>query len=148
MEFINEQKYLSVACSSDGQTWIANVFVGVDEKGHIYFVSPEDNKHSSFIRKNPHIALSSVWFDRNNHKNRKGIQGTGICRLAKNDEEIRIGVRLHNKNFPEFKEKITEEWIRTNEWKSRVWIIEPNYIKYWDDELYGENESKEFHFDS
>ena len=135
-----------IASRDEKDVWVANVYFGVDEKSTIYFISPEDNKHSKMILKNPNVAFSIAWFDPNNHKNRKAVQGLGVCRSAESEEEIITGVKLHNQSFPEFKEKITVEWIRTNEWESRVWVIEPTYMKFWNDELYGDEEAKEFSF--
>lgn len=124
--------------------WVANVYIGTDATGAIYFISPTTNRHSQMILKNPQVAFSVAWFDVANHKNRKAVQGLGMCRLAETEDEIATGVRLHNQNFPEFKERITVEWIYTNEWDSKVWVLEPTYLKYWDDELYGDDESQEF----
>lgn len=135
-----------IASQSKKEVWIANVYIGTDEKANIYFVSPMGNKHSRMILKNPNVAFSIAWFDPMNHKNRKAIQGLGTCRLAKNEDEIITGVKLHNQNFPEFKERITVEWIHSNKWNSKVWVLKPTYVKYWDDELYKGRESKEFNF--
>lgn len=144
--FIKSQKLLVIAAVDGKDVWVANVYFGVDEKGTVYFVSREDTKHSQMILKNPEIAFSIAWFDPSDHKNRKAIQGKGICRPAQNEEEIATGVRLHNENFPEFKERITVDWIQNNEWNSKIWILKPTYIKYWDDELYGSEEFREFVF--
>ena len=53
---------------------------------------------------------------------------------------------MHNLNFPEFSEKITVDWVKSDKNKSRVWIIEPDYMKYWNDELYGDEETEDFSF--
>ena len=145
-KFIRSQRLLAIASHDEKGPWIANVYFGVDDAGRIYFISPEDAGHSLMILKDPQIAFSTAWFDPSDHGNRKAIQGKGVCRLASGDEEVTTGVRLHNENFPEFKEKVRVEWIRTNEWKSKVWVIEPRYMKYWDDEVYGDDESEEFTF--
>lgn len=144
IDFIKSQRLMVIASQAKKEVWVANVYFGIDEKANIYFISPKDNKHSRMILKNSKIAFSIAWFDPKNHKNRKAIQGLGICRPAKNEKEIVIGVKLHNQNFPEFKERITVWWIHNNKWGSKVWVLKPNYIKYWDDELYKGNESKEF----
>ena len=133
-----------LASSENNNAWIANIYIGVDERGLIYFISPQDNKHSKIILKNPNVAFSIAWFDPKNHKNRKAVQGLGVCRPAENEEEIITGVKLHNKNFPEFKKRITVNWIHKNEWGSKVWVLKPTYMKYWDDEIYGAEESEEF----
>lgn len=146
LEFLQTQKLLAIATCDNGEPWIANVYYGVDEKFKIYFISPKSTRHSNYILQHSRVAFSIAWFDQTNHKNRKAIQGLGACRLAQNPEEIEVGVRLHNANFPEFAERITVEWINTNEYGSAVWVIEPNYMKFWSDELYGEDESEEFYF--
>jgi len=143
LPFLKSQKLMALACADGDDLWIANVYVGVDDDGSIYFVSPEDTTHSQMILKNPRVAFSFAWFDPGDHRNRKAIQGKGTCRIA-SKEETNAGVHLHNQNFPEFKERITVEWIATNEFTSRVWILEPEYVKYWDDELFGEDETVEW----
>ncbi|HEY4486504.1 MAG TPA: pyridoxamine 5'-phosphate oxidase family protein [Candidatus Paceibacterota bacterium] len=146
LEFIKNQKLLVLASHGEKDVWVANVYFGADEKGVMYFVSPENTKHSQMILKNPNVAFSIAWFDPSNHRNRKAVQGLGVCRLAENEEEIKMGVKLHNQNFPEFKERIMVEWIHNNEWGSKVWVLKPSYMKYWDDEIFGDDGSGEFSF--
>ncbi len=144
LTFIKGQKLVIIASHDDAGSWVANVYYGVDDQGTLYFISREGARHSQMFLKDPRTAFSIAWFDPSNHKNRKAIQGVGTCRLAKDEEEIAIGVQLHNINFPEFKERITIDWVHSNEWGSKVWVLTPTYLKYWDDELYGEDESREF----
>jgi len=144
LRFLTSQKLMTIASRDEKSVWVANVYIGVDENATIYFISPEDTKHSKMILKNPDVAFSVAWFDPKNHKNRKAVQGLGVCRLAENEDEIATGATLHNQNFTEFKEQITVDWIHDNKWDSRVWILKPIYMKYWDDELYGDDETEEF----
>ena len=97
------------------------------------------------ILKNPKIAFSIAWFDPKNNKNRKGVQGLGICKQANITETI-VGIKLLYKKFPDLHDILTLEWIKTNAWNTKVWTIKPNYIKYFDDEIYGDDESEEFKF--
>lgn len=147
LKFLQSQRALAIATSHNDELWIANVFMGVDNQFNIYFISPEDTKHSQYILSNPTVAFSTVWFNEANHKDRKGIQGKGLCNIALTEEDIARGVKLHNQNYPEFKERITVDWIKNNEYKSRVWVIKPTLIKFWNDELYGDEESEEFIFE-
>lgn len=144
--FLKSQKLIVIASRDSNEIWVANVYYGIDDDFKIYFVSPENTKHSQHILKNPQIAFSIAWFDPGNHRNRKAVQGLGICRLAKNKEEIVKGVRLHNQNFPEFAQRITVDWIHNNEFKSRIYVIESGYMKHWNDERYGDKEIEEFTF--
>ena len=135
---------MTIASQGEKDIWVANVYIGVDEKATIYFVSSKDTKHSKMILKNSNVAFSIAWFDPNNNKNRKSVQGLGVCRPAENPTEIAIGIKLLYKNFPDLRDIFTVKWITTNAWNSKVWILKPSYMKYWDDEIYGDDESEEF----
>ena len=145
LDFLKSQRFLVIGTQGD-DPWIVNVFHGTDDNFNIYFVSEEETEHSRHILQNPTVTFSTVWFNPNNHVDRKGVQGRGICRIANSDMEIEEGIKLHNTNFPEFKETLTADYIRSEENKSRVWIIKPSLIKHWDDELYGVDGSEEFKF--
>ena len=143
LEFLKSQRLLVIA-SQDGELWVSNVYYVIDEELKFYFISNEETKHSKQIMKNSEIAFSVTWFNEKNLKDRKAIQGKGICRIAVNEGEIKKGVELYNEYYPESTESITVDWVKSDENKSHVWIIEPSYIKYWDDSLYGRERTKEF----
>jgi len=145
LEFMKSQRIMAIASKGD-DVWITNVFYGVDDDFKIYFISDEDTKHGGQIKKDPNVAFSVAWFNENDHEDRKGIQGQGACRIAETDEEIAKGVKIHNTLYPKFAKEIDVEMIKSDLNKSHVYILEPTYIKYWDDELYGEEEDEEFHF--
>ena len=145
LEFLKSQKLIVLASGSE-TPWVSNLFYGIDDNFKIYFISDEEANHSQQILKNSKIAFSIAWFNAKNHEDRKAVQGTGICRIAEGDEEIKKGVELHNSNFPEFSEEITVDWVKSDKNKSHVWIIEPDYMKYWNDELYGDEETDDFSF--
>jgi len=146
LKFLKSQKLMTLATHSNKEVWIANVYFGVDEKSAIYFISPKDTKHSKMIQKNSKVAFSISWFDQKNHRNRKAIQGLGVCSTAKNPKEIATGIKLLYKKFPDLRDILTVKWILTNAWGTKIWVLKPTYMKYWDDEVYGEDEFKEFKF--
>jgi len=137
---------LVIASQDKGDLWIANVYFGIDDDFKIYFISSDQAKHSKQILNNPKIAFSIPWYDEANHKNRKAVQGLGMCRIADTEQEIQKGVALHNQNYPEFANRITVDWLKTNEYESHVWVIEPSYMKHWNDDVYGDDEYEEFNF--
>jgi len=142
--FLSFQKLLTIATTSE-KPWTANVFYGVDQHLNLYFVSNEKTLHSENILTDSQIAFNTAWFNPKNHADRKAIQGIGTCTIATRDEDIAIGVRLHNERFLEFASRITEEWIKRDDHASHIWIIQPSYIKFWNDELYEDDEYNEFH---
>ena len=143
LKFLHTHQVLSISCHNAKEVWAASVYIGV-EGGKIYFVSPKGAKHSKMILKDPNVAFTAAWFNPKDHRDRKGVQGLGTCRMAETEDEIAVGVWLHNQSFYEFKDTITVDWVHTNKWGSIVWILTPTYIKFWDDARYGEDGSEEF----
>src|SRR3989344_1011114 len=146
--FIKSQKIMAIATRDGEDIWIANVYANIDKNNAIYFISSENTRHCQMMLKNPNVVFSFAWSDEENPENRKGVQGRGVCRKATGAKEISTGLILINKKFPVFSKIFTTDWIHTNKWKEKVWILKPTYVKYWDDEKYGDNESEEFTFGS
>lgn len=136
--FLSNQRMLSLATVGEQGPWSTTVYYGF-KNNKIYFISPQEAEHSQHIIANPTVSFAAAWHKENDHTDRKGIQGSGTCHLAKDDNDIITGVTLHNEYFPEFADRITPEWIKNPENKSGIWIITPTRIKYWDDELYKED---------
>lgn len=145
-QFLKSQRLMTLATCTQNGPWVANVFYGVGKDLRLYFISSEVALHSISILKDAQVAFNIAWYEHHNHKNRKAIQGQGVCQIATDAHDISVGVQLHNSLYPEFSTRITVEWINNIDNKSHVWFIDPQYIKYWDDELYGATETKEFEF--
>ncbi len=145
IEFLQSQKLFTLATTNSSTPWVANVYMCSDEKGTLYFISSKDTRHSQEILANDSVAFATAWFNPDDSTDRKGVQGTGICRIAETEDEITKGVKLHNAKCPEFKERITIKWIHDNDKDSKVWIITPKYIKYWNDRK-PETKEQEFNF--
>ena len=143
-EFLKKQKLMTIA-SCEGGIWIASVYYGVDDDLRIYFISPMDAKHSKQILQSSEIAFAVAWYDTKNPGNRKAVQGLGTCTMAESEKDIRKGMQLHNRNFPQFADRLTPEYLLANDQGTRVWIVAPKYVKFWNDELYGDEETEEFY---
>lgn len=144
--FLQKQKLLTLALGGADDIWAANVYFATDDEGTMYFISTQNNKHSKMIITQPRIAFATAWFDPQNHKNRKGVQGVGECRVAHGAKETATGIALLYKAFPDLRDILTVKWIMENAWGTRVWVVKPSLMKYWDDELYGDDEAREFTF--
>lgn len=142
IEFIQSQRVLTLATCDSWWPWISNVFYGFED-GVFYFVSWVDTKHSQQIVWNSGIAFSSVRYNPLDHADRKSIQWVWKCTQATTIEDISIGIRLHNKFFPKFAERITVDRVLEDK-KRGVWIIKPKQIKFWNDKLYWINWTKTF----
>ena len=147
LKFLKSQKLIIIASQGDTDIGISNIYYGIDEDFKIYFISPKDTEHSKHILKNSKITFSIAWYNPENHKDRKAIQAKGNCIIATLENDKFKGVKLHNLNFPEFKERITEEWILDDSIDAEVWVIEPTSMKFWNDELFGLNGNELIEFD-
>lgn len=144
-DFIHTQRVLQIAPKA-AQPWITNVFMGCEEPTRLYFIGSRHAHYGQQLLASGEAAFATAWYNQTDHTDRKGIQGVGSVQLASAPEDIETGVRLHNKNYPEFAKRITVDWVHTNDKGSGVWIISPQFIKFWSDEHYGEEESREFSF--
>lgn len=144
-KFLKQQRILQIAPKA-GEPWIANVFMSCETPEKIYFIGSPKTLYGKQLTEDPKLAFATAWCSATSNLDRKGIQGVGEAILTKDESDIEIGVRLHNQNYSEFAERITVDWVKTNERGSGVWVITPSFIKFWNDELYGQDGSEEFKF--
>lgn len=138
--FLAEQEILTIATvDGDGALWAASVFHCPDEEGRILFISEEGTEHGTHLKDRPSVAFATACHDSGV---RRGIQGVGACREARGPD-IALGVRLHNERFPALAEQLTERYLHENPDGTRVYVITPSRIKYWDDETLGPQSPKE-----
>lgn len=143
-EFIVTQKLMTLATLED-KVWTANVYFVSDDKLSIYFISSQHSRHSVHISSNPWVSFAMAWFDdKDPFKNRKGIQGVGVCGEVLEEEEAKRLFEIFKVKFPQY-DRSPEEFVgKENEF--RFYKINPDVIKYWDDENFGEGGSEEFNF--
>ena len=147
LSFLQRQKFLVLATvDAEGKPWIANLYYSVNANFEFFFVSPTNTKHSQHLKNNSEVAFSTVWYNKNDLSDRKGIQAVGVCNLVTNPVKIAGYLKTHHKYFPSWKEVINLKNILGKVIESRPYVIKPKYIKYWDDKLLGEEGIEEFNF--
>ena len=142
--FIKSQRVLTLATKDWSKPWISNVYYWYQD-GVFYFISLVDAQHSQQILQNNSIAFSTVRYNKSDHTDRKSLQWTGICKQATDEKSIALWVWLHNHYFPQFAERITVGRV-LEDVNRAVWMILPNTIKFWNDELYWINGTCIFDF--
>lgn len=147
LKFLKEQRLVSIATTDESNfPWISNVYYSISNSGQLFFVSDPEARHGVHLSERNRIAFSIAWYDKNDMGNRKAVQGTGICERI--SDPITVGKFLMNHYiyYPLWKQVITEKSMREKIISSRPYIITPQYMKFWNDELYGEEGTKEFTF--
>jgi uncharacterized protein YhbP (UPF0306 family) len=147
IKFVKNQKLLVLSTiDENGKPWSTNVYYSADKDLNLFFVSPPDTNHSKHIKNNSTVAFSIAWYDPKDLANRKAIQGTGACiRITKVSEIVRL-LKNHSKYYPLWRSVITYKAMRQKLIESRPYIIKPKYMKFWNDELYGDEGTGEFEF--
>ena len=147
VSFIENRKLLVLSTvDEEGNPWTSNVYYSADKDLNLFFISPPDTKHSQHIKNKSQVSFSIPWYDEKDLANRKAIQGTGICRRITNAGEIIKLLKNHYKYYPLWKSVITYKAMREKLMESRPYIIKPSYMKFWNDELFGEEGTREFNF--
>jgi len=147
LKFLQDQRLITLASVDEqNKPWVSNAYYSVDKNMNFFFVSPLDTAHSRNLKANSDIAFSIAWFDENDLSNRVAIQGTGICELVTKPSEVVSLLKNHYKYFPSWKDSVNYENIAKKLIESRPYVIRSKYIKFWNDELYGEEGVEEFTF--
>lgn len=146
-EFLKKQKLLVLSTvDKKGKPWVSNVYYSVDGDLNLFFVSPPSTNHSKHVSENRDVAFSIAWYDEKNLANRKAVQGTGVCkRITRPGEIVRL-LKNHSKYYPLWKSIITYKSMRDKLIESRPYVIKPKYMKFWNDDLYGDEGVREFEF--
>ena len=146
-KFLKNQKLLVLSTvDGRGNPWTSNLYYSVDRDLNLFFVSSPDTNHGMHITAHSQISFSVPWYDEKNLGNRKAVQGTGICKRITRAEEIIKLLKNHYKYYPLWKDVVTHKAMQNNLIKSRPYLIKPNYMKFWNDEVYGDEGVREFKF--
>lgn len=142
LPFLQSQKVLVLSTVDEkGFPWVSNVYFSVNTNLEFFFFSGKATKHSIHIEKNPTVAFSVVWHNKDDDSDRKAIQANGLCERITDPILLLKLVTQHYKYYPSWKKKgesITDVVNRVME--TGAYVIKPNYIKYWNDEEFKEQE--------
>ncbi|KKQ34358.1 MAG: hypothetical protein US51_C0042G0010 [Microgenomates group bacterium GW2011_GWA2_37_6] len=131
--------------AADGPT-ASTLYYGVDEDFNFYIVTSPLSEHGVNFSKNPNVACVVV--DTNQKmfktKHRSGVQIKGKTMQA-SDKNLKKALDIWSHANKEMSEKFFKN-ISQNIWKDRVFVIKPKEIKWFNEELYGEDGTKTFKF--
>lgn len=143
-KFIQNERLMTLA-TSDTHVWSTNIYFVADEDLTFYFVSNKHSKHAVQISSNPWVSFGIAWFDPEKPlKNRKSVQCSGICGELEKKEDISKALELYKKVFPDYTLDVDDFIGKEDE--QRMFKIQPDLIKYLDDEAFGVNGFEEFNF--
>lgn len=143
--FLDYQHLMTLA-TFDKKPWVCTVYFVTDADLNFYFVSSPKSKHCKDIEKNKHVAIAIYDSHTKNSDKKAGVQLQGSARLIKSWQETEKVLKMWNKKNPGKEKLITSENMKEGEISSRVFKVKPNYIKFFNQKVYGEEGSKIFKF--
>jgi general stress protein 26 len=148
LPFLQSQKILSFATQDEKNSpWITNVYYSVNDDYEIFFFSGTDTKHSRHLKQNSEVAYAVVWANPADEDDRKAIQAVGVCEQVKDPIKLAKLLTVHYKYFPDWKDEDKDiSDIVKKVLKAGAYVIKPRYIKYWNDEVFGDDSTQEYSF--
>lgn len=143
--FLQQQDIMQIAPHA-GDPWIANVYFVAENCKELYFVGNAKRLYGQQLQEDPVLAFATAWHSPTDFRDRKGVQGVGEAITITDTTELEQGLHLYHAKYPDSADRMTAEWIRTNDTKTSLWKITPRFIKFWSDSDYGPEGSEEFTF--
>lgn len=141
--FLKKHKLLILSSvDEEGNPWISSVYYAHDDKLNMYFVSKRKTNHSKHFMKNNNVAYSVAWHNPKEDEDRIAIQAKGTIEELSNILEIAKGAKLIFNKYDDW--EIEPKSMIENLTGARMYKITPNYIKFWNDKLFGKPATREY----
>jgi uncharacterized protein YhbP (UPF0306 family) len=129
LEYLHEQKTLTLATASRGAVPHAATLVYVDEDGSLYFWTRPDTTTAQQIAQNDVVSFAIDEYS-SNWRETKGVQGAGNCQVVLDSEEIDRVVAAFEAKYPSLAGSLSNEFS--------FFRITPTQIQYIDNSAAGD----------
>lgn len=145
LKYLKSQHTMYLA-TYDGRPWVSTVFYAVDEKFNFYCIGPPESRHNKAIKKYKHVSFAIAASNQKTTDKKIGVQVEGIADEVNSRNKIKIILALWNKFNPGFESVINLPSMIKKLISSHVYEIKPRYIKFFNEELYGDEGTEIFKF--
>ena len=128
----------------DTKPWVATVFYVVDENLNLYFLTSPKTEHAQHIAKNGMIACNIVDSHQQVINQKRGLQIEGTAEKVSVFESIKKILQMWHANNPGKEETLSIDNIKNKVIGARVYRVNPNRMKFFNEELYFKEEFKVF----
>ena len=115
-----------------------SVYFAVDAEFNFYFISEPDSEHCKNIELNNQVACAIADSKQLVHDKKIGVQIKGIVKNIHGIDRLEAMIDLWNSTNPGMETVISIDNFRNKILKSHAYKIEPQEIKFFNEELYGE----------
>jgi uncharacterized protein YhbP (UPF0306 family) len=143
VDFLKNHKLMTLA-TFDNKPWIATVFYVSDEDFNLYFLTSPKTEHGQHIAKNGMIACNIIDSHQKVTDQKVGLQLEGTAEKVSTFESIKKILQMWHAINPGKEEKLSFDKIKNKVIGARVYKVTPNRLKFFNEKLYPEEESKTF----
>lgn len=146
LDYLKNNEILSLA--TYGKTLsVCTTYYGIDDHFNLYIITPPSTEHGKNIKTNNNVAciITDSHQPMFKSKYKIGVQIKGKAKEITSEKEIEKALIIWSKNQNDIVKKFMIN-IKNKIWKSRPFIIKPKIIKWFNEELYGEEGTKIFKF--
>lgn len=152
LDFLSSQRIMVVATHTPEPTthpWVANLYYVVDGEHHeqrpaMYVFGHPNAKWALDIEQNPEVAFSVVWSNPADPADRKGVQAVANMRKSEEEQQLDRALALYSGIFPTEIEQFKQRVVSGD---SGLYVVEPKFLKHWDDAEHGEEKFKSYSFE-
>ena len=146
LRYLKSHDLMVIATQGDRPT-AAAVYYGIDDDFNFYIIPPPATEHGKNILNNHKIACAIVDTHQPqfNTQYKIGVQVHGTAQQITEVKEMEKALQIWSKGRKDMVNTFMEH-ITRNSWTSRPFIIKPSEIKWFNEELYGEEGIEVFKF--
>ncbi|OGM05245.1 hypothetical protein A2715_04805 [Candidatus Woesebacteria bacterium RIFCSPHIGHO2_01_FULL_39_32] len=136
-KFLNANNLMTLA-TANPKPWVATVYYAFDKGFNLYFVSSPNSKHSHDIEKNKNVAIAIYDSHTKNSESKTGLQLQGVASRIKGWDMTTKMLKIWHKSAPGMEDIVNIKNMKAKVISSRVYKITPTIIKFFNQDLYGE----------
>ncbi len=138
--FLKGNGILTLAVAENDRPWVCTGYYGLDGEMNLYFVTDPGNRHGRIVAKNPKVAFNIFDSHQKITEQKKGVQGEGTIDVVRGLVPVTRALLLWHKANPGIETKITIKDILKKITDTKIYKVRPTYLKFFNQELYGEEE--------
>lgn len=110
-EIIQNNRYLSLATTLEGEPWVAVLYYAIDKYYNFFFLSAKTSCHALHIQQNPKVAFT-IYNSQELPENADGVQVAGLAHMLTGTADILHAIDIYYlRRFPD--EKIRAEHLHS-----------------------------------
>lgn len=147
LKYLQSQELMSLATYNNKGPNTCIVYYGIDNDFNLYIITSPSTEHGKNIASNHMVACSITNTNQPmyNTKYKIGVQIKGIAQEITKPESMKVALQVWSKNRGDVVKKYIHN-ITNNIWKVRPYVIKPKEIKWFNEELYGDEGVEIFKF--